>query len=432
MMKSLPDLPVELQSLICDHCTPETLASLCLTSKHFLTITRPALYRHVTIHYRGRTPGEPPQSQEEVQDTYVLSDASYERFRATVVNCPPVFGSLVKSLELGNHFMDRRRFNSKGSILESLGSLLSVLPNLARLKIWILRPDDELDKALFYASPSLRAFSAISWAHITPDFLAFLQSHPQLREWHTRWINDGTISPEGKASATVPQIVLERITMFATSLHPRPLMLLGQMTNLTHLCLRHYSPTNLRGQRHITITDELQRSELNALRGCGRNLVSLDLSDVPISWGSPIPWTVNQVLPLTPALRYLRVGQDYVREDKPGSPLLQAPFTREPLKRELFTAKPATLPQNLRLMVVDLQRSKRVRFGPVRREYPGSAALLRTGLKDAMLLGSLMSSLEEFGCYCYLLRRVGEEWVDDPGAPRRSDDDWGAGGIGFD
>lgn len=420
-MKSLPVLPVELQSLICDHCTPDTLTSVCLTSKHFLNIARPALYRHVTIRYRGPTPGEPPQSQGEVRYMFVLSDALYERFRATVVNCPPIFGPLVKSLELGNRFMHKRQ----GSILESLRSLFSVLPNLARLRMWIVGSDDELDKALFNTSPSLRAFSAMKRAHITPEFVAFLDSHPHLREWHSRWVNNDTISPESQASATVPQTVLERITMFATNLHPRPLMLLGQMGNLTHLCLTHHRPK-------IEITDELQRSELEALRGCGRNLISLDLSDVPIPWGLPIPWTVNQVLPLTPVLRYLRVGQDYVREDKPAPGLPQAPFTREPLKRELFTVQPATLPQNLRLIVVDLQRIKRAQFGPVRREYPGSAALLCTGLEDAKLLGSLISSLEEFGCYCYLLRRVGDEWVDDPGAPRRSDDEWGAGGIGFD
>lgn len=75
------DVPVELQELICEHCTPQTLASLAQTSTHFRNVSRPVLYRHVTISYRASvTPGK--------------------RLRDTVVGSSDVFGPLIKSLDL--------------------------------------------------------------------------------------------------------------------------------------------------------------------------------------------------------------------------------------------------------------------------------------------------------------------------------------------
>lgn len=306
-------------------------------------------------------------------------------------------------------------------VLDDIESLLRVLPNLLRLRIQSFSGyDEETDDMLPCISPTLRAFSWPGSEPYSPSFVTFLESHAELHEWHGRCF--GTNSAVGDTnealSTLVSSSVLERITLFETNLWSSALTILGRMTNLTHLSFTH------RSVQHIT--KEIMRCELDAIRGCGESLVSLDLSDIPADWGEPVPWTVNQVLPLTPALQYLRVGHNYYRRGKNYN----VRFTRTPkiLESTSFTIPSTSLPKNLRLMVVDFPRRVRVkRAGPVGRDDPESAALRLTGLKDAETMSQLMPSLVEFVYYCHSFRRVRDDWVDiSEDAVRRSDETWGA------
>lgn len=221
-------------------------------------------------------------------------------------------------------------------------------------------------------------------------------------------------------SAPALSAFLERITLFEVNLWPCSLTLLAQMRNLTHLSSMHHGTQQF--------TREILRSELDAIRECGKNLVSLDLSDIPTNWGDsdPVPWTVNQVLPLTPALQYLRVGQHYNRRGKDYN----VQFTRTPkqLDSALFTVPSTSLRHNLQLMTIDFPRHTRVgRAGPAGREDSESSALRQTGLKDAETMRVLKPPLVEFVYYYHSFRRTWDEWLDiSDEAGRRPDEEWGA------
>lgn len=90
------NIPVELQETVCEHCTPRALASLTLTSTHFLNVSRPVLYRHVTIYAQDNSLRSLSYTVAG-RNGYVVP---YKRFRETVISSPGIYGPLVKSLHL--------------------------------------------------------------------------------------------------------------------------------------------------------------------------------------------------------------------------------------------------------------------------------------------------------------------------------------------
>lgn len=319
----LLDLPLELQILVYKHVPNTTLVSLMCTFSHVHRLVEPILYREVIIDDQASEDRLTAlinfrRAQGYVNTTENLSESdletldgptSFSLFRKTLMRKPFHFGPLLKSLEI-NEVSGELEW-------EELKEMFLTMPNLLTLSItssmggW----DDDDVSVLSRVTPSIRSFSSKSLG-LSPKFISFLETHPNLKVWHHGTGNGFLLEPE----VPVPAHVLSRITHYDATITDaeKTAILLRGMTNLAHLSLSHSASFNYTVDEAADGADSrVLQAELGALSVCGKGLISLFYSrHFPSTWRINTPgvarwdsllWIVRNILPRTPCLQHLRV-----------------------------------------------------------------------------------------------------------------------------
>jgi hypothetical protein len=89
-------LPDELWGQICEQLTPRALSTISLTSQRFLAISRPIIYRHVTIHVDGTAPSSSTKTAQSVLSLLDQNPELATSVRMLCINAPN--GALVPGL----------------------------------------------------------------------------------------------------------------------------------------------------------------------------------------------------------------------------------------------------------------------------------------------------------------------------------------------
>lgn len=319
----LLDLPLELQILVYKHVPNTTLVSLMCTSSHVHRLVEPILYREVIIDDQASEDRlmaliKFRRAQGFVNTTENLSESdletldgptSFSLFRKTLMRKPFHFGPLLKSLEINEVSMELE--------WDELKEMFLTMPNLLTLSItsamggW----DDDDVSVLSRVTPSLRSFSSKSLG-LSPKFISFLETHPNLKVWHHGTGNGFLMEPE----VPVPDHVLSRITHYDVAITDaeKTAILLRGMTNLAHLSLSHSASFKYTLDESANGADSRAlQAELGALSVCGKGLVSLFYSrHFPSTWRIHTPglgrwdsllWIVRNILPRTSSLQHLRI-----------------------------------------------------------------------------------------------------------------------------
>ncbi|EIM81994.1 uncharacterized protein STEHIDRAFT_171604 [Stereum hirsutum FP-91666 SS1] len=316
----LLDLPLELQMLVYKHAPKTTLVSLMCTSSHIHRIVEPILYREVIIDDQASEDRmmaliDSRRARGFINTTENISESdletldgptSFSLFRKTLMRKPFHFGPLLKSLEINEVSMELE--------WDELKEMFLTMPNLLTLSItsamggW----DDDDVSVLSRVTPSIRSFSSKSLG-LSPKFISFLETHPNLKVWHHGTGNGFLMEPE----VPVPAHVLSRITHYDAAITDaeKTATLLRGMTNLAHLSLSHSA--SFKETLDEAAYGAALRTELGALSVCGKGLVSLFYSrHFPTTWRMSTPgpgrwdsflWIVRNILPRTPSLQHLRV-----------------------------------------------------------------------------------------------------------------------------
>lgn len=282
-------LAVELQINVCEYLARNDLASVARTSKHFLAVAQPILYRDVEVH-------DIPVGS--VHSPDYTNPSRLRSFHNTLLSHERDLGPLVKRLYIRSLF-----------VLVPWKELIPIflaMRNLLVLKIEMIHQlinsnHNAFSKHILPAvAHTLRELYTVG-INAFPRFVRFIDTHPNIivwddagRDWALKQAQDVRMALESPG--------LARLRRFTVTLVYRNLgflfEVLKSMTGLIHLsillphvALDHANSSNLQG----------------AFAGCGANLVELSLLSEYREPPDRLGWIILNILPQTPSLHRLRI-----------------------------------------------------------------------------------------------------------------------------
>lgn len=283
-------LPVELEIAVCEHLESGDLASVARTSKHFLAVAQPILYRDVEVD-------DVPVNDISPIDTQYTDPSSLRMLHSTLLGRERDLGPLIKSLHIRSLFFSVP--------WKELAPFFLAMRNLLVFRIGVIycindTSDKTFNKHILPAvAPTLRELHT-DGIDAFPQLIHFIDTHPNItvldvagREWALEQAEDVRTISESPGLARLQRFtVTHQLQGGFGCLFDA----LKSMTGLTHLSI---------SVMHNVDLDDADFSNLQgAFVRCGANLVELSLLSEAFN---RLGWIIRNILPWTPSLRRFRI-----------------------------------------------------------------------------------------------------------------------------